>query len=359
MISEILTVANFTKQIDKKEVSLFNLKNKNGFLCQITNFGARIVSLVVLNKQNKFVDVVLGFESIDEYQKDDKYFGAIVGRYANRIAKSNFVLDGKYHPLYTNNGPNTLHGGQKGFDKVVWEANPFLTENEEEAIELSYLSKDGEEGFPGNLLVKVTYILTNANEIKIEYWAKTDAKTVVNLTNHTYFNLKGAGTETIDSHELIINAAYFTPTDDTMIPTGEIRSVTNTPMDFRTPQKIGSRINENYLDLVQANGYDHNWVLNKEKEKLSWVATVSESSTGIVLKAFSTEPGVQFYTGNFLDGKNKGKKSKSYDARSGFCLEMQHFPDSPNQADFPSTLITSDENYTQTTIYQFWLQTDL
>lgn len=356
MISEILTAANFTKKIDKKEVSLFNLKNKNGFLCQITNFGARIVSLEVLNMQNKLVDVVLGLESIDEYQKDDKYFGAIVGRHANRIAKSNFILDGINYPLHTNNGPNTLHGGQKGFDKVVWQATPFLTENEEEAIGLSYLSKDGEEGFPGNLLVKVIYTLTNANEIKIEYWAKTDEKTVVNLTNHTYFNLKGAGVETIDSHELVLNADYFTPTDDTMIPTGEIRNVSNTPMDFKTPHKIGSRINENYLDLVLANGYDHNWVLNKEKEKLSWVATVSESSTGIVLKAFSTEPGVQFYTGNFLDGQNKGKKSKHYDARSGFCLEMQHFPDSPNQPDFPSTLINPEEIYTQTTIYQFSLK---
>lgn len=356
MISEILTAAHFTKQIDKKDVSLFNLKNKNGFLCQITNFGARIVSLVVLNKLNEPVDVVLGLESIDEYQKDDKYFGAIVGRYANRIAKSNFILDGKNYPLHTNNGPNTLHGGQKGFDKVVWQSNLFLTENGEEAIELSYLSKDGEEGFPGNLLVKVTYTLTKANEIKIEYWAKTDAKTVVNLTNHTYFNLKGAEVGTIDSHELILNADYFTPTDDTMIPTAEIRSVSNTPMDFTIPHKIGSRINENYLDLVQANGYDHNWVLNKGNEKLSWVATVFESSTGIELKAFSTEPGVQFYTGNFLDGQNKGKESKWYGARSGFCLEMQHFPDSPNQPDFPSTIIKPEEIYTQTTIYQFSLK---
>ena len=352
MISEILTTAPFTKQIDDKEVYLFTLKNKNGLVCQITNFGARIVSLIVPNNQNESIDVVLGLESIDEYQKDDKYFGAIVGRYANRIAKSNFVLDGVNYSLITNNGPNTLHGGQKGFDKMVWETRTFLTQNEEEAVEMNYLSKDGEEGFPGNLSVKVTYTLTNENEIKVEFLANTDAKTVINLTNHAYFNLKGAGVGTIDSHELILNADYFTPTDDTMIPTGELRSVLNTPMDFRTKHKIGSRINDDYLELVQANGYDHTFVLNKETEKLSWVATVHESSTGIELKAYSTEPGVHFYTGNFLDGKNKGKNSIYYDARSGFCLEMQHFPDSPNQTSFPSVVLTPDENYTQTTIYQ-------
>ena len=352
MISEILSTAPFTKQIDDKEVSLFTLKNKNGLVCQITNFGARIVSLLVPINQKESVDVVLGLESIDEYQKDDKYFGAIVGRYANRIAKSNFVLDGVNYPLITNNGPNTLHGGQKGFDKMVWETRTFLTQNHEEAIELSYLSKDGEEGFPGNLTVNVTYILTNQNEIKVEYLANTDAKTVINLTNHTYFNLKGAGVGTIDSHELILNADYLTPTDDTMIPTGELRNVSNTPMDFRTKHKIGARINDDYLELVQANGYDHTFVLNKEKEKLSWVATVFENSTGIELKAFSTEPGVHFYTGNFLDGQNKGKSSCNYDARSGFCLEMQHFPDSPNQSSFPSVILTPDENYTQTTIFQ-------
>ena len=356
MISPNLTATHFTKKIDNQEVSLFNLKNKNGFLCQITNFGARIVSLVVLNKQNEFVDVVLGLESIDAYQKDDKYFGAIVGRYANRIAKSNFVLNGKKYPLFTNNGPNTLHGGQKGFDKVVWQPKLFVNQNGEEAIELRYLSQDGEEGFPGNLLVKVTYTLTHLNEIKIAYWAQTDAQTVVNLTNHTYFNLKGAGTGTIDSHELVLNADYFTPTDETMIPTAEIRSVTNSPMDFRTPHQIGSRIHENNLDVVQANGYDHNWVVNKENETLSWVATVFESSTGIELNAYSTEPGVQFYTGNFLDGQSQGKASKSYPFRSGFCLEMQHFPNSPNQPDFPSTILIPEEIYTQTTIYKFGIK---
>jgi aldose 1-epimerase len=359
MISETLAKTNFLTQIEGKEVSLFNLKNRDGLVCQITNFGARIVSLVVPNNQNEWVDVVLGLESIDEYQIEEKYFGAIVGRFANRIAKSNFVLHGKNHPLFTNNGPNTLHGGQKGFDKMVWDATTFLTKNGEEAIELSYLSKDGEEGFPGNLLVKVTYTLTNANEIKIEYWAKTDATTVVNLTNHVYFNLKGAGVGTIDSHELVLNADSFTPSDDTMIPVGEIRSVSNTPLDFRLAHKIGERINDNYLPLIQANGYDHNWVLNKENNELSWVATVSESSTGIELKAFTTEPGVQFYTGNFLDGINKGKNSNRYDFRSGFCLEMQHFPDSPNQPSFPSTILKPDEVYTQTTIYQFGLKTDI
>lgn len=356
MISEILSASRFTKTIDNQQVSLFNLKNKKGTICQITNFGARIVSMFVINKQDELIDVVLGLESIDEYQKDDKYLGAIVGRYANRIAKSKFVLDGKEYHLFTNDNTNSLHGGLKGFDKVVWTANLFLTLNGEEAIELSYFSKDGEEGYPGNLTLKVTYTLTDSNEIKIDYWAKTDVKTVINLTNHSYFNLKGAGIGNIHSHELVLNANTFTPSDAISIPTGEIRSISNTPLDFRTAHTIGSRINDDYLELVQTNGYDHTFVLKKEKEKLSWVATVFEPSTGIELKAFSTEPGVHFYTGNFLDGKNIGKNSNRYDFRSGFCLEMQHLPDSPNQPSFPSTILCPGEIYTQTTIYQFGLK---
>ena len=356
MVSKILNTTNYTKLVDKQDVLLFNLNNKNGWFCQITNFGARIVSLIIQNKYSEPVDVVLGLESIEEYQNDDKFFGAIAGRYANRIANSSFIIDEKTFPLFTNNGPNTLHGGQIGFDKVVWQANPFLTENGEDAIELSYLSVDGEEGFPGNLLVKVTYTLTNDNQIKIVYWARTDAKTVINLTNHTYFNLKGAGEGTIESHELVLNADYFTPTNSDMIPTGEIRSVSNTPMDFRTPHNIGARINDNYLELIQARGYDHNWVLNKGTNKLSWAATVSEASSGIELKVFTTEPGVQFYTGNYLSGSSRGKESKFYSARSGFCLETQHYPDSPNQDNFPTTLLGPRETYTQTTIYQFGLK---
>ncbi len=356
MISENLAISNFSKKVDNKQVLLYNLKNKNGLHCQITNFGARLVSLMVPNKENGAVDVVLGLESIDEYQKDDKYLGAIVGRFANRIANGKFAIDGETYSLETNNGPNSLHGGEKGFDKVVWEAKPFLFENGEEAIELTYFSKDGEEGFPGNLQVKVSYTLTHANEIKITYWANTDAKTLINLTNHTYFNLKGVGEGTIESHDLLINADYFTPTNRDSIPTGEILSVSNTPLDFKTINTIGARINEDYIALKQANGYDHNWVLNKEISKLSWAATVSDDVTGIELKVFTTEPGVQFYTGNFLDGQDKGKKSKPNAFRSGFCIEAQHYPDSPNQDSFPSTVLNPGETYTQTTIYQFGLK---
>lgn len=344
--------SNFTKIIDNQEVSLFSLKNNNGFECQITNFGARIVSFIVPVETQNNIDVVLGYDHIEEYQNDDYYLGVIAGRYANRIANGKFSIEGKEYSLIANNGPNSLHGGQKGFDKVVWQAHAFLNENEEESLELSYLSKDGEEGFPGNLLVKVIYTLTNENQIKIDYQATTDATTVLNLTNHAYFNLKGAGEGTITSHELVLNADYFTPTDEGAIPTGAIRSVVNTPMDFRTPQKIGERINEDYIELKQGIGYDHNWVLNKKNNELSWVATVTEASTGIELKVFTTEPGVQFYSGNYLNISN-GKNSKSYPSRSGFCLETQHFPDSPNHDNFPSTVLNPGEIYTQTTIYQF------
>ena len=344
--------SNFTKIIDNQEVSLFSLKNNNGFECQITNFGARIVSLIVPVETQNNIDVVLGYDHIEEYQNDDYYLGVIAGRYANRIANGKFSIEGKEYSLIANNGSNSLHGGQKGFDKVVWQAHAFLNENEEESLELSYLSKDGEEGFPGNLLVKVIYTLTNENQIKIDYQATTDATTVLNLTNHAYFNLKGAGEGTITSHELFLNADYFTPTDEGAIPTGEIRSVVNTPMDFRIPQKIGERINEDYIELKQGIGYDHNWVLNKNNNELSWVATVTEASTGIELKVFTTEPGVQFYSGNYLN-ISKGKNSKSYPSRSGFCLETQHFPDSPNHNNFPSTVLNPGEIYTQTTIYQF------
>ena len=341
----------FNTTIDNQEVNLFTLVNKNGFVCQITNFGARIVSFFVPINEKK-IDVVLGHDYVENYQNDDFYLGAIAGRFANRIAKGKFSLDGKEYSLFVNNGANTLHGGKQGFDKVVWKARPFLNDLQEDSIELSYLSKDGEEGYPGNLQVKVIYTLTQENEIKIDYEAITDAKTILNLTNHVYFNLKGAGEETIMSHDLVLNADYFTPTDAGAIPTGEIRSVANTPMDFRTSHKIGERIDEEYIELIQGIGYDHNWVLNKENDELSWAATVYEASTAIELKAFTTEPGVQFYSGNYLNEKN-GKGAKLYPKRSGFCLEMQHFPDSPNHDTFPSTVLNPGEIYTQTTIFKF------
>ena len=348
---DTLNKNNFTKTIDNQEVSLFSLKNRNGYVCQITNFGARLVSFIIPIDVKKGIDIVLGYESIDDYENDDCYLGVIAGRYANRIANGKFSIEGKQYTLFANNGCNSLHGGLKGFDKVVWKAHSFLNENEEESLELTYLSKDGEEGFPGNLLVKVIYTLTNDNQIKIDYHTTTDVSTILNLTNHAYFNLKGAGEGTITSHELVLNADYFTPTDEGAIPTGEIRSVANTPMDFRIPQKIGERIHEDYIELKQGAGYDHNWVLNKKNNELSWAATVTEASTGIELKVFTTEPGVQFYSGNYLNS-TKGKNLKSYPSRSGFCLETQHFPDSPNHTNFPCTVLNPGEIYTQTTIYQ-------
>lgn len=343
---------NFKTLIDNQEVSLFNLKNKNGFVCQLTNYGARIVSCFVPINDNSSVDVVLGYDSIDDYLQDDFYLGVIAGRYANRIAKGSFTLDGKDYSLAVNNGENSLHGGQKGFDKVVWTPRLFINENEEECLELTYFSVDGEEGYPGNLTVKVIYSLTNKNEIRIDYAAETDTKTVINLTNHAYFNLKGAGEGLVTSHDLVLIADYFTPTDAGAIPTGEIRSVSNTPMDFRMAHNIGERIEDDYIELIQGIGYDHNWVLNKESNVLSHVATVSDSASRIELKVYSTEPGVQFYSGNYLNIQN-GKNGKTYPKRSGFCLETQHFPDSPNHDNFPNTILNPNETYTQTTIYQF------
>jgi aldose 1-epimerase len=346
-----LPLEKFNKIIDDQEVSIFSLKNKNGFDCHITNFGARIVSFFVpIN--NKSIDVVLGYESIEDYQKDGFYLGAIAGRYANRIGNGKFSLDNKEYSLFINNGPNSLHGGSKGFDKVVWKARSFVNDLGEEALELTYLSRDGEEGYPGNLNVQVIYTLSNENEIKIDYKAVTDSKTILNLTNHVYFNLKGAGSADIGSHDLVLNADYFTPTDDSAIPTGEIRSVANTPMDFRISCKIGDRINEDYLELKQGFGYDHNWVFNNKDGDLCWAAKAYDEASKIEMKAYTTEPGVQFYSGNYLDIQN-GKDSKTYPARSGFCLEMQHFPDAPNKANFPSTVLDKDEVYTQTTVYQF------
>jgi aldose 1-epimerase len=352
---DILPKESFEKQVDDKKVSLYNLKNDNGVVCQITNYGARVVTLFVPNKDKKRTDVVLGLESIDQYLKNGEYLGAIVGRYGNRIANGKFSLDGKTYSLFKNNGPNTLHGGKKGYADVVWDAHAYITTNGEDAIELSYLSKDGEEGFPGNLKIKVTYTLTEANELKIEYWAKTDAATVLNLTNHAYFNLKGAGNGDIFSHNLTLHADNFTPTDSTLIPTGKIQSVANTPMDFRTPHTIGERINENTIDLKYGLGYDHNWILNKKSKELTLAANVSEPSTGIEMKVFTTEPAIQFYSGNFLDGKIIGKEKKQYNHRTAFCMEAQHYPDAPNHANFPSTVLKPGDIYTQTTIYQFGL----
>jgi aldose 1-epimerase len=283
--------------------------------------------------------------------KDNHYFGAIIGRYANRIAKGKFILDGKEYNLAINNGENALHGGKKGYDKVIWNAKEIRT-NEGVGLELTYLSPDGEEGYPGNLSVRVDYVLTNRNELKIDYFAVTDKKTVINLTHHSYFNLAGGGT--ILEHELMLNADKFTPADKGSIPTGELRSVKGTPFDFTKPTAIGSRINQNEEQLGLGSGYDHNWVLNKSRSGvLTLAATLYDPKSGRLMKVFTTEPGIQFYAGNFLDGIMAGKGGQVYPYRSGLCLETQHYPDSPNKPNFPSVALNPKEGYRQTTVYKF------
>jgi len=337
---------------DGKPVTLYTLRNKNGVEAKITNYGGIVVSLTAPDRNGQFADIVLGYDNLAGYLKETPYFGCLVGRYGNRIAKGKFTLDGKTYTLATNNGPNALHGGLVGFDKVLWKARPFESANGP-ALELTYLSKDGEEGYPGNLLVKAVYTLTADNGLRLDYTATTDKPTVVNLTQHSYFNLAGQGNGDILGHVVVINANAFTPVDSTLIPTGEIRPVKGTPFDFTTPHTIGERIHVADEQLKFGGGYDHNWVLNKGFEKqLSLAATVTEPNSGRVLEVWTTEPGLQFYCGNFLDGTITGKGGKVYKHRYGFCMEPQHYPDSPNQPLFPSTVLRPGETYTHTMIYK-------
>jgi aldose 1-epimerase len=337
---------------DGKEVFLYTLRNKSGMEARITNYGGIVLSLLVPDKSGKLRDIVLGYDSLSSYLEKTPYFGAIVGRYGNRIANAHFTLEGKEYTLNANDGPNTLHGGLKGFDKVVWDADES-TPGTTPSLTLTYLSKDGEEGFPGDLRATVVYSLTDSNELRIDYSATTDKPTVLNLTHHSYFNLAGAGSGDILSHEVMLNADSFTPVDSGLIPTGELRPVGGTPMDFRTPMAIGARIGDNYDQLRLGRGYDHNWVLNKKPGELSLAARVSEKTSGRVMEVWTTEPGIQFYSGNFLDGTNIGKGGRMYAYRTGFCLETQHFPDSPNQPSFPSTEVRPGEKFRSTTIYRF------
>jgi aldose 1-epimerase len=295
-------------------------------------------------------DVVLGYDKLDDYIKDTPYFGALIGRYGNRIAKGKFTLDGKEYTLAVNNGPNALHGGLKGFDKVVWEPKILATPNGP-SLELTYVSKDGEEGYPGTLSVKAVYTLTDDNALKLEYTATTDKDTVVNLTHHSYFNLAGKGD--ILNHEVMMPADKFTPVDSTLIPTGELKPVDGTPFDFRTPTAIGARIKQDDEQLKFGGGYDHNWVINKPMGQLGLMARVYEPTTGRVMEVWSTEPGLQFYSGNFLDGKNTGKGGWVYQFRNGFCMEPQHYPDSPNQPNFPSVVLKPGQVYQNTILYKF------
>jgi len=333
-----------------KKTNLFKLENKNGVVAYITNYGARVVSLVVPDKDNKPTDVVLGYDSVKSNQKKgEPFFGAIIGRYGNRIAKGKFSLAGKDYQLQVNDGVNTLHGGTDGFYGKVWDAKQV----DKQTIEMSYLSKDGEAGYPGNVNVKVVYTLTDDNGLKIDYTATTDKETILNLTNHAYFNLNGEGSKTILDHELMIAADGFTPVDTTLIPTGKIQTVKGTPFDFTTAKTIGRDIETTDEQLKNGKGYDHNFALNENKDNHP-VAVVKSPSTGIVMEVYTTEPGIQFYSGNFLTGADKdGKGGKSYPLRSAFCLETQHFPDSPNQASFPSTVLKPGETYKTSTTYKF------
>lgn len=372
--------STFQDAIDGKPTTLYTLTNRNHLQVAITNYGARVVGMLVPDKKGSWTDIIVGYDSIIQYvHQPETYFGAIVGRYGNRIAKGRFRIDGKEYALATNNGPNHLHGGKKGFGAVVWTGKKL----NDRTLELTYLSKDGEERYPGNLHVKVTYTLMDSNALKIDYEASTDKATVLNLTNHSYFNLNGQGSGTINNHLLQVNADTYTPVDSTLIPTGRIEPVAGTPFDFRKPVSIGSRIGDENIQLKYGKGYDHNYVLNSigagqpanhagvavpEKpdssgkgtyssrtgmEGLNLAATVLGDQSGILMEIYTMEPGIQFYGGNFLDGKNPIKDGKRDIYRSAFCLETQHYPNSPNEPSFPSTKLEPGAVYKTTTVYLF------
>ncbi len=371
-------VQPFGETADGEQVDLFTFRNSGGVEVRAINYGGIIVSLEAPDRDGRSADIVLGFDSLAAYEEDSPYFGAIVGRYGNRIAGGTFELDGETYELATNNGPNHLHGGDRGFDKVVWDARPF-EDASGRGVVFSYTSPDGEEGYPGELDAEVTYTLTDDDELIFDYRATTDAATPVNLTQHTYFNLAGfdSGSDSLQAgdaaaepaadsardvldHELMLNADRFTPVDETLIPTGELREVEDTPLDFTTPTPIGARIDdEENEQIAHGGGYDHNFVLNRDGAGSNdpgepvLAARVYEPTSGRVMEVFTTEPGVQFYSGNFLDGSLTGKGGVTYEQRTGFCLETQHFPNSPNEPSFPSTILRPDETYRSRTIYRF------
>ena len=346
---------NFGITPDGQKVDLYTLTNKHGMKVSMITYGAIIVSLEVPDREGRLSDVVLGFDTLEDYLEKHPYFGCIVGRYANRISGARFSLEGTEYRLTKNYGEHHLHGGDKGFDKVVWQAQEEVSDDEA-SVEFSYISEHGEEGYPGNLAVRVTYTLTDLNALRMEYQATTDRKTIVNLTQHSYFNLAGAGTGDILGHELMLNADSFTVTEPGGMPTGEVRSVEGTPLDFRVPTAIGARINDNSDQLLAGNGYDHNFVLNTGDDALKLAATVYEPNGGRVMKVLSTQPGVQLYSGNYLDGSIVGKGGQVYQKRGGFCLETQHYPNSPNEPSFPSTVLDPEANYQHTTVFEFSTQ---
>ena len=350
-VSNIEEHAFDTISVDKK-ISLYTLENKNGIVIQVTNFGARIVTLFTPDKNGKMEDIILGYENIDRYLNNngERFLGATIGRYGNRIAEGKFTIDSITYQVPQNNNGQSLHGGLLGFDMVVWNVDS-VSEN---MIHFSYVSVDGEQGYPGNLDVKMIYTLTDDNELKIVYSATTDKKTPINLTHHSFFNLKGEGNGTINDHVLYINADKYTPVDSVLIPTGEIADVENTPFDFRTPTAIGLRVDENNAQLKVGKGYDHNFVLNrKTTSEMELAASVYEPASGRFMEIFTTEPGLQFYGGNFFSGKTIGKYGKTLNFREAIALETQHFPDSPNQPNFPSTILNPGQVYLHTCIYKF------
>lgn len=346
-----MAVKSFGKLKDGTETQQFTLTNNKGLKAVFTNYGGRLVSLLVPDKNDKLTDVVVGFTDAAAYEKStEPYFGATIGRVGNRIAKGKFTLNGQEYKLFTNNGPNTLHGGKKGFQAVVWNANQINGHT----LELTYTSKDMEEGFPGNLSVKVTYALTNDNELKMDYEATTDKATPVNLTNHAFFNLNGEGSGTILNHILQINADKYTPVDATLIPTGKIQPVAGTPLDFRKPTRIGANIEAENEQLKNGGGFDHNYVLNKNKGTgLNMAAQVIGDKSGIIMDVLTEEPGLQFYSGNFMQSKNTFKGGSKDEFRTAFCLETQHYPDAPNQPSFPSIILEPGKTYQTTSVYKF------
>ena len=345
---------NFGKTHDGQSAELYILTNKNGMQAEVTNYGATLVALRVPDRDGKLGDVILGYDNVAGYEGGTAYFGATVGRYANRIAHAKFTLDGKAYTLAKNDGENTLHGGATGFNKRFWTAED-VSSDAGAALQLTYLSKDGEEGYPGNLNITVTYSLpADRKELRIEYRATTDKDTVINVSNHAYYNLAGQGNGDILKHELTLYASRFTPVDQTLIPTGELREVKGTAFDFTKPAAIGARIDHDDQQLKYGKGYDHNWVLDhKAKDPLAPAAEAYDPQSGRVLEISTTEPGVQFYSGNFLDGSIHGKEGKVYGHRFAFCLETQHFPDSPNHPDFPTTVLKAGQHFHSVSVYRF------
>lgn len=345
----------FGQTADGKAVELYMLTNRNGVKAEIITYGGHVVSLTVPDKNGQMGDILLGHDTLEGYlnRATNPYFGCIVGRYGNRIGNAKFTLDGKTYSLAANNGVNHLHGGVDGFDRRVWEVKKAAAKDGGAVLVLHYVSADMEEGYPGKLDVTVTYTLTKENELRIDYAATTDKPTVCNLTNHMYFNLAGQGVGDNSNHELMLNADSFTPVDSGLIATGEIKSVKGTPMDFTKPTPIGARINADFEQLKFGQGYDHNWVLNKKGSEMSLAATVYEPTSGRVMEIWTVEPGVQFYAGNFLDGTITGKGGKVYGHRAAFCLETQHYPDSPNKPNFPPTVLRPGQVYKTTTIHKF------